>query len=86
MRQVVDAVDERNLLLVAFDSHVLAIDDEEAAETFRIAVRKGDIVVVREPQKLPHNSPIRCIDTLPDPACQCADAGAFQVCQEERFL
>jgi len=48
MRQVIDAVDEGNLPIVAFDRHVLSIHHEEAAEALRIAIAKRDLVVVRE--------------------------------------
>lgn len=47
MREVIDAVDERNLPVVTFHRHELPIHDEKAAETFGIAVTEGDIVVVR---------------------------------------
>ena len=49
VREIVDAVDERNLLVVALHCHVLPVHDEKAAEALRVAVLECHIVVVREP-------------------------------------
>lgn len=46
MGQIVDGVDERNLGRKAFDSYILAIDDEDTAETFGITERLGEERVV----------------------------------------
>lgn len=86
MRQVVDTVDERNLPVVAFDCHVLAIHHEEAAEALGIAVLESDVIVVREPRKLPHNSCIRRVDAFADHACERADARTLEVSEQEWFL
>lgn len=48
VRQVIDAVNERNLLLKAFHGYKLPIHDEKAAESLGIAIGKGDLVVVRQ--------------------------------------
>lgn len=48
VRQVIDAVDEGNLAVVALHCHIFPVHDEEAAEAFGIAVAERDLVVVRK--------------------------------------
>lgn len=66
MREVIDAVDERDLLLVAFYRHILPIDHQEATETFGVAVGEGDLVVVRQRIQFVHNAPVSCINAFAD--------------------
>lgn len=79
MREVVDAVDERNLLIVTFHLHIFPVHDEEAAEAFGIAVREGDLIVMGKHIQFLHNSPIRRINAFSDPRSERTDACAFEM-------
>ena len=46
MRDVIHAVDEGNLLRIAFHGHVLPIHDQRATEALPVAVPRSDIVVM----------------------------------------
>lgn len=48
MRRVVDAVDERDLLIVTLHGNVFAVHNQRTAESFEVAVRFADFVVVRQ--------------------------------------
>lgn len=85
MREVIDAVDERNLSIVAFHRHKLSIHDEEAAKSFWIAVRERDFIVVWKRIKLCDNSIVSSIRAFADPCSECPGACTFQVQGEQRF-
>ena len=48
MSGVIHTVQEGNLLRVAFDLHILAIDYQRATEAFSVAVVVCNLIVVRE--------------------------------------
>lgn len=48
MREVIDAVDERNFPIVPLHRHELSIYNKEATEAFWIAVGECDVIIVRE--------------------------------------
>lgn len=75
--QVIDAVDERNLLLVAFDCDVFSIDHQKPAEAFWIAVAERDLVVVRESIQFAHKRSVGRINAFADACCERARARAF---------
>lgn len=57
---VIHAVQERNLLLVAFHLHVLAIGNQRATEAFPVAVIMSNLVVVWESFQFCNNPSVRC--------------------------
>ncbi len=83
VRQVIDAVDERNLSIIAFHCHELPVDNQEAAETFGIAVGEGDLVVVWKGIQLFCETPVGCIDAFADLGGKCTDACSLQMLQEQ---
>ena len=85
MRPVVDAVEERNLLLVTLHCNVLAVHNEGASEAFPIAVPGGDVVVVREPCQLCDDSRVRSIEAPADPRRKRTNARALEVEIQEGF-
>ena len=85
VREVIDAVDERNLAIVALHRHKLSIHDEEAAETFWIAVGECDLVVVRKSIEFCDNPMVGSIRAFSDPRCERPSACTFQVQRQERF-
>ena len=83
VRQVIDAVDERNLPIVAFHSNELSIDNKEATETFGIAVGERDLVIVRESIQFAHERSVGGINALADACSECAGARALEMCQQD---
>ena len=81
--EVVDAVNERNLVVIAFHGDELPIDDEEATETFGIAVTERDIVVVGQCLQFGHNASVGCVDAFADSSGNRADAGTLQMQREQ---
>lgn len=67
MREVIDAIEERNFPIVTLHGHELPVDDQEAAEAFGITVRECDFIVVRQMIKLCDNSLVGCIGSFADP-------------------
>lgn len=85
VRQVIDAVDERNLPIVAFHSYKLSIDDEKAAEAFGVAVRECDLIVVRKMLQLCDYPIVGSIRSFADPCSERSSACTFQVQRKKRF-
>lgn len=79
VREVIDAVDERDLAIVSFHRHKLSIHDEEAAETFWIAVGEGDLIVVRKRIEFCDNPMVSSIRSFADSRGKCPGACTFQV-------
>lgn len=85
VRQVVDAVEERNLLLVALHGYVLAVHNEGAPESLPVAVPGGDVIVVGELLKLRNKARIRPIEASVDSRSERSDTRTLEVEVEERF-
>lgn len=68
VRDVIHAVDEGNLLLVAFDGDVFPIHNQRASEALPVAVPGGDIVVMRQCLQLLHQACVRRIEPSPNSA------------------
>lgn len=79
MREVIDAVDERNLPIISFYGHEFAINDEEAAEPLGITVRKSHLVVVWQSFQFCRDAPVGCICSFPDVSGHRADARALEM-------
>jgi len=73
VRPVINAVEERNLLLVPLHLHELPIHDKFSPEAFPVAVVPCDIVVVGESIEFFYDSGIRAIQALSDAFGKCAD-------------
>ena len=84
MRQVINAVDEGNLLLIPFDRDELPVNDQKAAEPLGIAVGKRYLVVVRQSFQFSHEASVSAVDALTDAAGQCADARTLEMRQKQR--
>lgn len=85
MGQVIDAVDERNLSIVAFDSHILSIDHQKPAEAFGIAVAERDLVVVRKGSQFANERSVGRINAFADACCERARARALEMQRQQRF-
>lgn len=79
MRDVIHAVDEGDLLIVAFHSDILSIHDERASEAFPVAVPGGDIVIMRQSIQFLLHPCVRRVQPSSDAGGQRADACAFEV-------
>lgn len=86
MREVIDAVDEGNLSLVALHRDELPIDHQEAAEPLGIAVAECDIVVVRQGMKFCNDAPVGCINAFADVHRDGANARTLEMRQKNRLL
>lgn len=86
MRQVIDAVDEGDFSVIAFHCDKLSIDDEEAAESLGVAVAEGDLIVVRQGIQLFYNASVSAVRSFADVSCQRADAGTFEMRQQQRVF
>ncbi len=85
VRQVINAVDERNLLVVALHCDEFAIDDKEAAEAFGIAVGKRDLVVMRKSIQLCYETSVGAIRSFADVCSDRADTRALEMRQKNRL-
>ena len=83
---VIHAVDERNLLVVAFHGHILPIDDQRAAEALPIAVPGSDVVVVWQSLQFLYQTCIGRIKTSIDACGERTDARALEMEIQERLL
>lgn len=79
MREVIDTIDEGDLPIVTLYRHELSVHDEEAAETFRVAVRESDLVVVGQCFQFCNDPSVGRINTFVDLSCQCTDARALEM-------
>jgi hypothetical protein len=77
--QVVDAVDEGNLSIVAFHCDELPIHDEEAAEAFGITVGERDLIVVRKSIQLCDNAPVGTVRSFANVLSDRADARPLEM-------
>lgn len=83
--QVVDAVDEGNLPVVAFDCHILSIDHQKPAEAFGIAVAERDLVVVRESIQFMYERSVGRVNAFADAGRERAGARALEMQRQQRF-
>ena len=79
MRQVINAVDERNLPVISFYRNKLPVHHEEAAEALGIAVGERDLIVVRQRIQLGHKCSVGGINALPNACSERAGARTFEV-------
>ena len=85
MREVIHAVDERDLLIVAFHRHVLSIDHKRSTETLGIAVPLGDFIIVWDGGQFLHELSVRPADAFAIIRGKRTNAGTFQMRREHRF-
>lgn len=85
MCEVIDAVDERDFLLIALHRYILSIDDQRTAESLGIAVPLGNVVVVRDFLQLPHELSVRSSNAFAMISCKCADACSLEMLGENPF-
>ena len=81
--QVIDAVDEGNLAVIAFHCNKLSIHNKEAAESLGIAVGEGDLVVVWKMLKLCNDATVGRIDAFTNAGSQRPNARAFKMEREQ---
>ena len=79
MGDVIHAVDERDLLVVALHRHVLPIDNQRASETFPVAVPSGDIIVVWQRFQFPHQCAVDATPTFAIVCCKCTNTRPLQM-------
>ena len=82
---VVHAIQERNLLLVAFHLHMFAIGHQRAAEAFPVAVVVSDLIVVWEHCEFFHYFPVRSTNAHMSSVRKCANACPFEMQTEKGF-
>lgn len=82
MREIINAVDERDFLIVAFHCDKLSIDHKEAAEAFRIAVGERDLIVVWKSVQFSDNPVVSSIRSFADVCSDRADTRAFEMRQK----
>lgn len=85
MRQVVDAVDEGNLSIVAFHGNELPVHDEEAAESLGVAVAECDRVVVRESIQFARQRSVGRLNALADASRERTGACTFEMQRQQWF-
>ena len=76
---VINAVDEGNLAVVAFDRYELSVHDQKAAEAFGIAVAERDLVVVRKSIQCRDDPSVRRINAFAYPRSECTNACALEM-------
>lgn len=79
VRDVVHAIDERNLLRIALHCNVLPIDDQRAPEAFPVAVPGRDVVVMRKSFQFSYKLPVGASDASPFTMSKRADARPLYV-------
>ena len=83
--KVINAVEEGNLPIETFHRHKFSIHNKETTETFGIAVRERNLVVVRKMLQLCDNSSVGRINSFTDFCSECASARTFQVKRKQRL-
>lgn len=83
MRDVIHAVDEGNLLVVAFHRHILSIDNQRATESLPVAVPGRDVIVVRKRFQFSYELPVGATDAFLLTMGQRTDARALEMQRED---
>lgn len=82
---VIHAIQKRNLLLVAFHLHILAIDNQSTTEAFSVAVPGCEVVVVRNVFQLFDYPRIRSIKPSINAVSKRSNAEPLEMKAEKRF-
>ena len=83
---VIHAVEKRDLLLVAFNLHMLTIYNQSSTETFSVAVVVCDLIVVGEDFQLCNNPPVCCTNTNMSSMSKGSNTCSFKMKTEKRFF